>query len=146
MGYLDAHPFKGEVRLKGLKSRARYIEDWEVVEMLAIDARRKKGSVLLIQAYIRIKLLAGLRRGDMLRLTMSDLKDDGIYVTPAKTEDSTGKSLIYEWSADLRSAVEMAKSARPRISSFLLCNRLGKATSTKRPAAPAAGTPCGATS
>lgn len=124
-GYLDRHPFKGEIRLKGLKSRTRYIEDTEVVEMLALEPKRKAGSVLVIQAYIRIKLLTGLRRGDMLRLTMSDLKEDGIHVTPEKTKDSSGKSLIYEWTPDLRAAVDAAKAARPRISNFLFCNRLG---------------------
>ncbi len=124
-GYLDKHPFKGEVRLKGLKARTRYIEDWEVVEMLALESRRKVGSVLVIQAYIRIKLLTGLRRGDMLRLTMSDLKDDGIHVTPAKTEESSGKSIIYEWAPDLKAAVDAAKVVRPRISNFLFCNRMG---------------------
>lgn len=69
---------------------------------------------------------AGLRRGDMLRLTMSDLKEDGIHVTPEKTKDSSGKSLIYEWNPDLKAAVDAAKAARPRISNFLFCNRLGE--------------------
>ncbi|WGS51135.1 hypothetical protein LFL96_06430 [Paraburkholderia sp. D15] len=79
-GYLDRHPFKGEVRLDGEKARTRYVEDWEIVEYLSIDSRRKKGSVLAVQAYKRIKLLTGMRRGDLLRLTMSDLLDDGIHV------------------------------------------------------------------
>ncbi|CAK0746251.1 hypothetical protein CCP3SC15_1420004 [Gammaproteobacteria bacterium] len=72
-GYLDRHPFKSEVRLEGEKPRSRYIEDWELVESLSLPAMRKKGSVEMIQSYIRIKLLTGLRRGDLLRLTMSDL-------------------------------------------------------------------------
>lgn len=52
-GYIDRHPFKGEVELSGIRSRDRYIEDWEIVEVLALQSRRKKGSVLAIQAYIR---------------------------------------------------------------------------------------------
>jgi integrase len=68
-----------------------------------------------------------MRRGDLLRLTMSDLKEDGIYVKPGKTEGSTGKSLIYEWSEQLREAVEMAKSVRPvQIAPWLFCNRRGE--------------------
>ncbi|ACC71106.1 tyrosine-type recombinase/integrase [Paraburkholderia phymatum] len=126
-GYLDRHPFKREVRLEGQKPRTRYIEDWEIVECLSLEARRKSGSVLAIQAYIRIKLLTGLRRGDLLRLTMSDLKDDGIHVTPGKTENTTGKRLIYEWTDELRGAVAMAKSARPvTIAPWLFCNRRGE--------------------
>nr|WP_308789246.1 tyrosine-type recombinase/integrase [Telluria antibiotica] len=126
-GSIDRHPFKGEVRLQGEKARTRYVEDWEVVECLSLTSRRKAGSVLAAQAYIRLKLLTGMRRGDMLRLTMSDLKEDGIYVEPNKTRDSTGKRLIIEWSEELRAAVEMAKAARPvKLSPFLFCNRNGE--------------------
>jgi integrase len=126
-GYLDRHPFKGEVRLDGEKPRTRYVEDWEIVECLYIDSRRKKGSVLAVQAYMRIKLLTGIRRGDLLRLTMSDLQEDGIHVTPGKTEDSTGKRVIYEWTDQLRACVQAAKAVRPvAISPFLFCNMSGE--------------------
>jgi integrase len=125
-GYLDFHPFKGEVRFGGEKPRSRYVEDWEIVECLSLESRRKSGSVLAIQAYARIKLLTGMRRGDLLRLTMSDLQDDGIHVTPGKTESSTGKRLIIEWTDELRAAVTMAKSVRPvPLSPWLFCNRKG---------------------
>jgi integrase len=76
-GLIARHPFKGEVRLKGAKSRTRYVEDWEIVEPLALEPTRKRGSVLMIQGYIRIKLLLGIRRGDMLRIRMSDITDAG---------------------------------------------------------------------
>lgn len=126
-GLIDRHPFKGEVRLTGEKPRDRYIEDWEIVECLSLDSKRKKGSVLAVQAYIRLALLTGLRRGDLLRLTMSDLQEDGIHVTPRKTENTTGKSLIISWSEELRSAVASAKAARPvMLSAHLFCNRDGQ--------------------
>ncbi|WP_211475115.1 tyrosine-type recombinase/integrase [Collimonas humicola] len=126
-GYIDRHPFKGEVRLAGEKPRTRYIEDWEIVECLSIVPRRKLGSVLAIQAYIRLKLLTGMRLGDMLRITMSGLKEDGIHITPGKTEHTTGKRIIISWSDDVRAAVAMAKAARPmKFSSFLFCNRMGE--------------------
>ena len=70
-GLMAKHPFKGEVRLKGAKPRTRYVEDWEIVEALSLEPMRKSGSVRMIQAYIRIKMLIGLRRGDLLRLRMS---------------------------------------------------------------------------
>jgi integrase len=126
-GYLDRHPFKGEVRLEGKKARTRYVEDWEIVECLSLEPRRKSGSVLAAQAYIRLKLLTGMRRGDMLRLTMSDLREDGIYVEPGKTDTTTAKRMIIEWSDELRAAVDLAKAARPvKLSPFLFCNRLDK--------------------
>lgn len=125
-GYVDRHPFKGEVRLQGEAPRERYVEDWELVEALAMTPKHKAASVVVIQAYLRIKLLTGLRRGDLLRLSMTNLLEDGIHVTPGKTEKSSGKRLIIEWSDDLRAAVEAAKAARPVLSPFLFCNRVGK--------------------
>lgn len=126
-GLLDRHPFRGEVRLEGEKPRDRYIEDWELEECLALPCKRKKGGVLMIQAYMRVKLLTGLRRGDLLRLTMDNIKPDGIHVTPRKTENSTGKRMIIDMSDALRDAIALAKAARPvDISPYLFCNRDGE--------------------
>ena len=58
-GLIDRHPFKGQVRLTGEKHRDRYIEDWEVLECLALPIVRKRGSVLAIQTYIRLKFAHG---------------------------------------------------------------------------------------
>lgn len=124
-GYIDRHPFKGEVRLQGEKPRDRYVEDWEIVECLALGSRRKKGSVLAIQAYMRIKLMTGMARSDLLRLTMADLKGDGIHIQRHKTRESTGKRTIYAWTPELKAAVDLAKAARPVISPFLFCKRDG---------------------
>ena len=128
-GEIDRHPFKGEVRLEGEPSRTRYIEDWEIVEMLALPAVRKKGSVLAIQAYIRLKLLTGLARSDLLRLRAGEhLRDDGIHVTRHKTATTTGKTTIYEYAAvpERREAVEQARAVRQVLSPFLFCKRDGK--------------------
>lgn len=126
-GYIDRHPFKGEVRLEGEKARDRYIEDWEVAECLALPARRRKGSVGAIQAYLRLKLLTGMARGDLLRLRPGDFTDEGIPVQRHKTAASTGKRTVYEWTPELRAAVAMALAARPvHISPWLFCNRRGE--------------------
>jgi len=126
-GYIDRHPFKNEVRLSGEKSRDRYIEDWEVIEILSLASRRKAGSVLMIQAYLRLKLLTGMAQGDLLRLQESHIKEDGIHNQRHKTANSTGKKTIYEWSPELRAAVVLAKRSRPvHISPFLFCNRDGE--------------------
>jgi integrase len=107
-GYLDRHPFKGEVRLAGEPPRDRYVEDWEVLECLALSSRRTKGSVLAIQAYMRIKLMTGMARSDLLRLTSANLKEDGIHIQRHKTAGRTGKRTIYEWTPELQEAVCMA--------------------------------------
>lgn len=129
-GLIDRHPFKGEVRLQGEKPRDRYVEDWEIIEVLGMTSKRKKGSVLMLQAYIRLKLLTGMRRGDLLRLRVGDVdlnNQDGMHVTPHKTEGSTGKRQIYEWTPELREAVAVAKSVRPvDISPWLFCTRKGE--------------------
>lgn len=126
-GFIHKHPFKGEIRLTGEKARTRYVEDWEVIECLSLESKRKSGSVLAVQAYIRVKLLTGMRLGDLLRLTMSNLQDDGIHFTPGKTQTTTGKRMVIRWSTELREAVAMALSVRPvQLSPFLFCNRDGK--------------------
>lgn len=131
-GEINRHPFRDEVRLDGdlaLRPRTRYVEDWEVLECLSLAAQRKKGSVLMIQAYIRLKLLTGLSRSDLLRLRAGEhLRDDGIHVTRHKTAGTTGKTTVYTFEAvpERRVAIEQAVRARPCLSAFLFCNRRGQ--------------------
>ncbi|MDP8983606.1 MAG: tyrosine-type recombinase/integrase [Pseudomonadota bacterium] len=126
-GLISKHPFKGEVRLKGTKPRSRYVEDWEIIEALSLVPKRKSGSVLMLQAYVRVKMLIGIRRGDMLRLRMSDITEAGITVRPHKTANSTGLVRTFEWTPALRAAVEMALVARPiDIAPWLFCTKRGE--------------------
>lgn len=124
-GLMRAHPFKGEVRIAGSKPRERYVEDWELLAALNLPVRRKKGSAAMVQAYLRLKLLTGLRQRDLLLMKESDCKEDGIHVTPSKTANSTGKRLIYEWTPELREAVAGTKTVRPAPSSYLFCTLQG---------------------
>ena len=97
------------------------------MEALSLEPMRKSGSVRMIQAYIRIKMLIGLRRGDLLRLRMADITDTGIKVTPRKTAGTTGITRTFEWSPELRAAVDMAKAARPlHIAPWLFCTGKGE--------------------
>jgi integrase len=126
-GILDRHPFKGEVRLGTVAARDRYVEDWEIAQALALKPKRDAGSVLMIQAYIRLKLLIGIRRGDMLRLQMKDLADAGIVVRPHKTMHTRRTRRIFEWTPALEEAVSQAKAARPiDFSPWLFCTSKGK--------------------
>lgn len=121
-GCLDRHPFKGQVRLGGEKPRTRYVEDWEIIECLNLPQTRHKGSVLAIKAYIKLKILIGLRRSDLLRLKITDLQEDGIHVRTNKTK----KRVIFTWTDELRKAIDEAKAARPvHISPWLFCNKKG---------------------
>jgi integrase len=127
-GDIARHPFMGEVRLEGSSPRDRYVDDWEIVECLQLPSKRKKGSVLAVQAYIRLKLLTGMSRGDLLRLKpATQFKDDGIHVQRNKTKKSSGKRTIYEWTEELRKAVQIAAEARPAANAeYLFCNRHGE--------------------
>lgn len=128
-GCMDRHPFKGQVRLEGEPPRTRYVHDWEVDEALKLAPRRKAGSVLMVQAYICLKLLTGLARSDLLRLEPArHFTDEGIDVTRHKTARKTGgKRTIYLWTPELRRAVDLALAARPvDIAPFLFCNRRGE--------------------
>ena len=125
-GYIDAHPFAWEIRLEGTKPRKRYVNDSEYEGMQAIESKRKKGSVLMIQAYLNLKNLTGMAQGDLLRLTSANMKPEGILITRHKTEESSGKSTLYEWTPELREAVERCKAVRPALSPFLFCNRRGE--------------------
>jgi integrase len=80
-----------------------------------------------MQVTMDLALLTGLRRGDLIGLTRDNLTEEGILVRPSKTENSSGKSLLIEWSDDLREVVARAKSIKPQVRQPLICNLQGKA-------------------
>lgn len=125
-GVIDRHPFKGQVRLTGERPRNRYVEDWEINEALSLKSNRSSGSVTMIQAYVRLKLLTGMSQGDLLRLQETQLKEDGIHNQRHKTSNTTGKRTIYQWTPELRDVVSQVKKSRPaKFSPFMFCNRYG---------------------
>lgn len=124
-GYIAKHPFKGEVRLEGEKARDRYITDAEYEKILAMKPKRKKGDpIVTIQAYLRLKMLLGLRQGDMLRLSQFRGKiGDIIPITTQKT----GKKIEIEVTAAVYDELKACMAIRPRdLAPWLFCNRLGK--------------------
>jgi len=125
-GMISRHPFKDMITFRPENSASRYVEDWEVDEMMKVTTNRKKGSTHVIKAYIKIKVLTGMAKGDILRLTMSDVspEGDGIFIKRHKTQ--THKGTNYLWSPELRAAVSEAVAARPCISPFLFCNKYGE--------------------
>lgn len=125
-GLMKQHPFKGEVRLEGRPPRDRYVEDWELIELLAMPSRKKKGSVGMVQAYLRLKMLTGLRQRDLLLMTVSQISDDGIYVKPSKTKNSTQVKRIYDMTPRLREVLDECTAVRPALSPYLFCNRYGQ--------------------
>lgn len=97
-------------------ARKRYITDLEFVAF-------KKHAGPFIAAYMDVKYLTGLRQADLLKLRLSDLKEDGIHVIIGKS----GKQLIIEWNDTLRAAIKTArKLTRPVRGLFVFSNRRGQ--------------------
>ena len=116
-GYINRHPFKGEVILPDNKQRSRYVEDWEIQECLNFDANK------IIKAYIRLAILTGLRKKDLLTLKAENMKEDGIHITTSKT----GKRIVIKWNDLLRQEIENTFKLRPvDISPWLFCTRKGE--------------------
>lgn len=69
-----------------------------------------------------LALLTGLRRSGILGLTLDCDTPDGLLVErPGKKT----KALLFEWSPELRAAVDKAKHLEPRVRRALLCTRSG---------------------
>ena len=95
--------------------RKRYVQDWELEAF-------KEHAGHLIAAYIDFQYLTALRQGDILRIRLSEIKDDGIYVRISKT----GQERIITWTTALKEAVRNARSlARPVRGMYLFCTRTG---------------------
>lgn len=119
-GLTDQNPIKGKVRKISRVPRSRYVEDWELLEALSVASP-------FVEAYIHLKLLTGLRRGDMLSILNADLMPDGIHIMYRKGQAETGTKVIYEWNDELRLAIELIKVlSRNLDSKWLFCTRSGK--------------------
>jgi integrase len=114
-GLVDRNAIKGQVRKNAIPKRNRYLEDSEIREALTVASA-------MLRAYVVLKLLTALRRADLLRLRVSDMKENGIHVATSKT----GKYLIMGWTDELREAINAAIGARPKdIVPWLFCTRNG---------------------
>ncbi|GEM_PF-3415073 len=69
---------------------------------------------------VELTLLTGMRESDMLNLTKPQLERDGIRVVPRKTDNSTEAEQLFEWTPELRTAVDRVLARRQRIGSIYL--------------------------
>lgn len=124
-GEIDANPLLRQIRLKGTSvPRARLVEEWEVQAAIGVkdlgrvkkDGTRQAPSrgVLICALYLELKNMVGQRRCDILRLRMSDLRDEGIHFRPSKTASTTGAAVIIQWDDRLRDLIERIKAVPPR--------------------------------
>ncbi len=119
-GAISDHPMKGKVRKLKVKVNVHVPTKEDILEALTVAPP-------MIKAYVQLKLLTGLRQSDILQILLSNIKEDGIHVTPSKTADSSGKSIIIQWDDSLREAVENVKESSTGLSSvYLFSTRNGQ--------------------
>jgi integrase len=66
-----------------------------------------------LQNYVNLKLLTGLRMTDLLQLTVRDITNDGLLVHIQKTSGSTGRSLLFTLTPELKSVLSAIRRVTP---------------------------------
>ena len=120
-------------QLKRLREapRTRYVFDHEFTGIYGIASD-------LIQVMMDLATITGQREGDLLKLPNRDpavYTDEGIVFRPGKSKRrhprhgemvETAKTVIVEWSPELKEVIERARSLGPHIRKTLICNLQGK--------------------
>jgi integrase len=119
-GAVPSNLIKGEVKAFGKRdglvvARTRYVQDWELAEWHKVAKPQQK-------AFAAIVLLTGSRKGDVLRLLVSDDRGDELRVMNQKG----GKEEYYRITPALREAINVALAARKRPSLYLFCDKHGR--------------------
>lgn len=126
-GYIKEHPFKGELRLENEKTKdQRYVEDWEIDQLMTLQPKRQKGDLTrFMQAFVKLNLIIGVRKANMLKINLNSLTDEGMPIDLVKKRKKT--TVIFTWTPALKAAVAECKAARPvDISPWLFCTRRGE--------------------
>jgi len=131
-GAVKVHPMIG-LRFEQVAPASDEVHQWQIDAMLGIPADTR--AVQLAQHYIRLKLMLGLRRGDMLRLRLSDFKSDGLRCKLRKTEKTSEVKLFIPWVnpktgrefTEFKTLVESIKAIKPKrgTDGFLFCAQDG---------------------
>jgi len=80
----------------------------------------------MVRCVMDLAMLTALRRGDIFKLERKHITDDGLYIQPGKTQNSTGVELLFEWTPALREVIQKALSIKPQVRQHIVCNRKGK--------------------
>jgi integrase len=110
LGYINKNPCR-EVRRNEENPRSREVSDEELAAFLPHCPE-------WLHAYLHLKMLTGLRQGDMLNLTVRSITEKGLFVATGKR----GKRLLFTWTEHLRTAVDLVRGIQRPISSLYLFN------------------------
>lgn len=110
-GAVNSNPCKGVAKHKEI-GRDRYILDseFEAVKNIAGD---------FIATVMDFAYITALRKGDILRLRLDQITEQGIWVKQSKT----GAKQLYEWSDGLHDVVNRAMTFKRPKNQYLFCNR-----------------------
>lgn len=107
-GWLKINPCREAHRNTEIK-RKRYITD---IEMASLNANANEQ----MQCIIELAYLTAARKSDLLKIKLSDIREDGLHIEQQKT----GKYQIFKWSQGLRSVISRSRKLRRKHSSFFL--------------------------
>jgi len=100
LGYAQSNPCRG-VRRNREKPRTRLPTAAELATL-------RLAATPMVRAMIDVSLITGMRKGDLLALTIADLTERGIELRTSKT----GAAVCYRWNDTLREAVDTARGSR----------------------------------
>lgn len=120
-GIVDKNPCKGVAR-NTETPRDRFVTDEELAAFCAFaEVISDTGKMLARTA--RLAYLTGQRRGDLLKLRLDQLSDEGIMIIQSKTR----AKVMVEWTPALRDCIATLRTLpRPVSGMFLICNRSGQ--------------------
>lgn len=130
-GVIKDHPMTGKKVTKfSLKSRDRYVQDWELEEFMSVCSE-------FLLGYLELKGLTGMDKGDMLSIRTSGIGVDRLTVAPrkkTKTKRSSSRERTFPYinnegeSTGIEEAINriMSLKGRPDISTHLFCTTHGK--------------------
>ena len=119
-GLIDLPNPREGIRIKGARKATRTAA---ATQQTSLTQGSSQMAVICELAF-----LTGLRQTD-LRLLRLDAIDDtrGLVVTPSKTQNRTGATVIFEWTPALRACIARAKLLRRRVGSlYVFPNRKGQ--------------------
>lgn len=120
-GEIDINPCRDIARHPETQ-RDRFVTDAELESFCKFAmAQSETGRMLALTA--RLAYLTSQRKGDLLRLRLDQISDQGIYFKQAKTS----AKLLIEWTPALTKCVnDLRALPRPVMGMFLICNRSGQ--------------------
>ncbi len=115
LGLVDVNPCR-QVRRNEENPRTREVLDGEISAFLLFCPH-------WLQVYVELKLMTGLRQGDMLKIGLFNIRDDGLFVETGKRQ----KRLLFQWTDALRETVVKCKALRrkPSESRFFVISTSG---------------------